>query len=775
MPFRSRRRASTKSRRSIWFVLIWLTAALLVAGVVSGGLYLTYLDHTIREQFEGKRWALPAYVYARPLELFPGAPLSAAQFEQELRLLDYRPATGPLRAGSYTRYGDSRVRVMTRPFTYSDGRAAAKAIELQFDGGTLVSMNGLNGTRTPDLARLDPVVIGRIYPAHHEDRVLVKLSEVPPLLRNGLIAVEDRHFQTHWGIDLRAMARASWANLRQGGVVQGGSTLTQQLVKNYFLSNERTFVRKANEALMAMLLEMHYGKNEILEAYSNEIYLGQDGKRAIHGFGLASEFYFGTDLQYLQPHQVALLIGLVKGPSYYDPRRQPKRALARRNLVIEIMAAQGLLTAEQAARARQRPLDVVARTRGVSSYPAFLDLVRRQLSRDYREEDLRSEGLRVFTTLDPLLQAHGEQAVARRLASLEAQRRFASGTLEGAMVVTDISSGEIQAAVGGRDPQFAGFNRVLDAERQVGSLIKPVVYLAALAQPQKYTLVTPLDDGPLVVPGPGGKQWQPQNYDKQFHGVVPLHAALAHSYNAATVRLGMEVGINRVLETLRSLGIDREIKPYPAMLLGAMSLTPLEVTQMYHTIANGGFYTPLRAIREVVSADGTPLQHYPLQVTPAMDAAPVYLLTAAMQEVVTAGTAQALAARLPDLHVAGKTGTTDDLRDSWFAGFTGDRVAVAWVGRDDNGQAGFTGATGAMSVWADVFAAAGGQPVSMTPPEGVEQVWVDPQGLRAVETCPDAVQWSFLEGSAPTELAPCAQGVEGAVQRSMEWFKGLFQ
>lgn len=761
----------------MWLAMLGVVAVLMVAGAVGGGFYIAYLDHTIRGQFEGKRWSLPAYVYARPLELFPGVRLSAAQLEQELRLLDYRAVNGPLRAGTYTRSGEGRLRLMTRPFTYWDGKEAAEAIELQFDGGTLVSMNGLDGKAAPDLARLDPVVIGRIYPAHHEDRVLLKLAEVPPLLRNGLMAVEDRHFYSHWGIDPRAMARATWANLRQGGVVQGGSTLTQQLVKNFFLSNERTLGRKLNEALMAMLLETHYSKDEILEAYSNEIYLGQDGKRAIHGFGLASEFYFGADLQDLQPHQIALLIGLVKGPSYYDPRRQPKRALARRNLVIDVMAEHGLLTAEQAARARQRPLDVITRTRGVSSYPAFLDLVRRQLSRDYREEDLRSEGLRIFTTLDPLLQASAEQAVARRLTAFEAQRRFAPGTLEGAMVVTSISSGEVQAAVGGRDPQFAGFNRVLDAERQVGSLIKPAVYLTALARPQKYTLITPLDDGPLSVPGPNGRQWQPQNYDKQFHGLVPLHAALAHSYNAATVRLGMDVGLDRVLETLRALGVEREIKPYPAMLLGAMSLTPLEVTQMYHTIANGGFYTPLRAIREVVSADGTPLQRYPLQVTPAVDAAAVYLLTAAMQEVVTSGTARALAERLPGLRVAGKTGTTDDLRDSWFAGFTGDRVAVAWLGRDDNRQAGFTGASGALGVWSDVFAAAGGVPVSMSPPEGVEPVWIEPQqGLRAAEACPGAVQWPFIAGSAPTELAPCAQeNVGDAVQRSVDWFKGLFR
>lgn len=755
-------------------MLIASSFLLIIGAVIGGGFYVAYLDHIIREQFEGKRWALPAYVYARPLELFPGARLSAAELEQELRLLDYRPANGPLHAGTYTRY-DGRIRLMTRPFTYWDGKEPARALEITFDDRYLVAINGLSGGATPDLARLDPVVIGRIYPAHHEDRVLMKLVELPPLLRNGLIAVEDRHFYTHWGIDPRALARALWVNLRKGGVVQGGSTLTQQLVKNFFLNNQRTFTRKLNEAAMAVLLETHYKKDEILEAYGNEIYLGQDGRRAIHGFGLASQFYFGAELKDLQPHQIALLIGLVKGPSYYDPRRQPQRALARRNLMIDIMAERGLLNAQQAARAKQRPLDVIAQPHGVSSFPAFMDFVRRQLSRDYREEDLRSAGLRIFTTLDPLLQTSAEQAVSRRLNMIEKQRRLRAGTLEAAVVVTDVGSGEMLAAVGGRDPRFAGYNRVLDAERQVGSLIKPVIYLTALQRPQHYTLITPLDDGPLTVPGPNGQHWQPQNYDKQFHGNVPLHTALAHSYNAATVRLGMEVGIERVLETLRALGIERDIKPYPAMLLGAMSLTPFEVTQMYQTLANGGFHTPLRAIREVVGVDGTPLQRYPLEITPAVDAASVYLLTAALQEVATIGTAHMLAERLPDLHVAGKTGTTDDLRDSWFAGFTGDRVAVAWVGRDDNGQAGLTGASGALEVWSDLFAKTAAAPLVMTPPEGVEQVWVDSQGLRATESCPEAVQWPFIAGSAPTELAPCAQGVDGAVRRGMDWLRGLFQ
>jgi penicillin-binding protein 1B len=734
--------------------------------------YTLYLDHVIRVKFEGKRWALPAYVYAQPLELYAGARLSAAQLERDLRLLNYLPVAGASRPGSYDRQGDD-LSVTTRPFTFWDGPEQSVSVAVHFNGDQLVSVNSSDGGAV-SLLRLEPEVIGRIYPAHHEDRILVKLSEVPRLLRTGLLAVEDRHFYSHWGLDPRAIARALLADLRHGHIVQGGSTLTQQLVKNFFLDNERTLWRKVNEAVMAVLLERHYTKDDILQTYMNEIYLGQDRERAIHGFGLASQFYFGVPVEKLAPQQIALLIGMVKGPSYYDPRHHPQRALRRRNLVLDLMVQQLLLTAEQAAQAKLQPLGVTALPQSIAYHPAFLDLVQRQLSRDYREEDLRSEGLRIFTTMDPLVQTTAEQVFARRLAALERQRGLPQGSLEGAMVITSVSGGEVLAVVGGREPRYAGFDRALDAERQVGSLIKPAVYLTALSQPQRYTLATMLDDAPLEVDNGNGQVWQPGNYDRLTHGPVPLHTALAQSYNLATVGLGMALGVPKVLDTLKALGIDRHIDPYPAMLLGSMSLTPIEVAQMYQTIAGGGFRTPLRAIRDVVSAQGQPLKRYPLQVAQAADPAAVYLLTTALQEVVSSGTGKGLSRYLPaDMHLAGKTGTTDDLRDSWFAGFSGDRVGVVWVGRDDNEAAGFTGAGGAMQVWGDVFAAVGAQPLNVVPPPGIDWAWIDPKdGLRALAACPGAEKLPFSHGSVPKAAAACAQGLGGAVRRSLNWLRG---
>ena len=768
MPTRRFRRSERPQRRLLSAAVLW--PVLLLFGLAVA--YTLYLDHVIRVKFEGKRWALPAYVYAQPLELYVGLRLSAGQFERELRMLDYQPVVGTQRSGSYERHGDD-VRVTTRPFQFWDNREESMTVDVHFSGDTVATLAAADGTALP-LLRMEPVVIGRIYPAHHEDRILVKLSEVPLLLRQGLLAVEDRHFYSHWGLDPRAIARALWTDLRHGQIVQGGSTLTQQLVKNFFLDNERTLWRKLNEAVMSVLLELHYPKDEILETYMNEIYLGQDRERAIHGFGLASQFYFGTPLEKLAPQQIALLIGMVKGPSYYDPRHHPQRALQRRNLVLDLMVQEQLLSADQARQAKLQPLGVTVQAQSIAVHPAFLDLVQRQLSRDYREEDLRSEGLRIFTTMDPLVQTTAEEVFARRLAALERQRGLQQGSLEGAMVVTSVSGGEVLAVVGGREPRYAGFDRALDAERQVGSLIKPAVYLTALSQPQKYTLASMLNDEPLAISSDGGQVWQPANYDRMTHGPVPLHSALAQSYNLATVGLGMALGVPKVLDTLHALGIERDINPYPAMLLGSMSLTPIEVAQMYQTIAGGGFRTPLRAIRDVVSAQGEPLKRYPLQVVQAADPVAVYLLTTALQEVVASGTGQSLSRYLSaDLHIAGKTGTTDDLRDSWFAGFSGDRVGVVWVGRDDNEAAGFTGAGGAMQVWGDVFAAIGAQPLNIDPPPGVDWEWIDSKdGLRALADCSGAVKLPFSRGSAPTEPAPCAQGLSGAVRRSLDWLKG---
>ncbi|MGB5567978.1 MAG: penicillin-binding protein 1B [Sedimenticolaceae bacterium] len=764
------RKKQTKSRS--WWKL---TLTLLVLFSLMLGGYTVYLGKTVRVNFEGKRWAVPAQVYARPLDLYAGANVSAAQLKAELRFLGYRevnkvsgPAQWAQKAGRFT--------VHTRDFTFWDGSEPRQAVVIDVGRSGIKDIRSLRGNRGVDLFRLEPALVGSIYPAHNEDRILVQRADIPQDLVNGLLAVEDHRFFEHAGVDVRGIARALWANIRAGRAVQGGSTLTQQLVKNFILTPERSLSRKLNEALMALIVESRYGKDEILEAYANEIFLGQEGGRAIHGFGLGAQFYFNRPLSELRLHESALLVGLVKGASYYNPRRHPQRALERRDLVIEQMQAQGFVSPAEAEAAKKQKLGVTADgTTDGQRVPAFVELVRRQLRRDYREEDLTSEGLRIFTTLDPWVQEQAVAALQKRLQRIEKARRIDKDSLQGALVVVSTQNGEVQALVGGRDASFAGFNRALDAIRPIGSLVKPAVYLAALSRPADYTLTTLIEDKAVDMTLPGGQRWQPNNYDRQVHGPVALHEALAHSFNLATVNLGMAVGLKPVIATLKALGVERDIDAFPSLLLGALSLSPLEVAQVYQGIAAGGFNSPLRAIRAVLDAQGQPLQRYPLTVTQAADPAAVFLLNRNLVEVTESGTAAALNRLLPQgLQVAGKTGTTNDLRDSWCAGFSADRVAVAWVGRDDNAPIGLTGSQGAMPVWADLMRNIDNVPLKMTPPQGIEYHWVDGAGRLSRQGCEGAAAFPYIAGSQPTLRSDCIDQ-QGNEQQGLGGFlNGLF-
>jgi len=737
-------------------------SALLFLLALSG--YIYYLDVTIREAFEGRKFALPARVYGRALEVYPGLKLTSEHFAAELQSLSYHQQPDPNEAATY-KYTLKGLEFTTRDFVFGDGAQASQHLRIEFTDGkvSLLQQRGATDIDLP-LLRMEPPIIGGIYPGHNEDRALLRIDQVPKPLIDALISTEDRKFYTHWGIDPRGIARALYKTL-SGQRVEGGSTLTQQLVKNFFLTSERTLKRKATEVLMSMLLELHYSKDEILETYLNEVFLGQDASRAIHGFGLASHFYFDRPLDRLELHEIATLVGMVKGPVVYDPRKRPEQALLRRNTVLQEMVHLNVITQGQYVVERQKSLGVIQRApAGTSPYPAFLQLVQRQLQRDYREEDLRSEGLRIFTTLDPRVQLYAEQALTQRLGQIEKTRKFPANTLEGAVVISSTQTGEVQALVGGREARYAGYNRALDAQRQIGSLAKPIVYLTALEDPGRYTLITPLDDSPLVWRQRGTPDWKPQNYDHQFHENVQLRIALAHSYNVSTARLGIELGVDNILDKLPKFGIERRPPPFASSLLGAFELSPIEVTQLYQTFADGGFRTPLRAIREIVTAEGKPLQRYPLNVDPVAAPAPVYLLTAALQGVVREGTAQSMINWLPaEINVAGKTGTTNDLHDSWFAGYTGDHVAVVWVGRDDNKSSGLTGASGAMTVWGDMMKNIQPDPLEPVVPENIELVNIDPaSGLRYDMACDTTVLMPFIKGSEPTETTACATTTEAA-------------
>jgi len=743
-----------------------------VLGAIAA-LWVVHLDRVVTREFQGRLWSIPARVYAAPLELYVGAPVSADELEQELRGLHYRrgdPAAGP---GIYQRVGNA-FDIQARRVRFIDELRAPERVSIHADNSAVTGMRLANGADLP-VFRLDPPVIGSVFPIHGEDRRVVAPADVPPLLRSGIKLIEDRRFDEHHGVDPLGMLRATWANLRAGRVVQGGSTLTQQLVKNYFLSDEQTFGRKATEAVMAMRIEAHYSKEDILVAYLNEVYLGQDGARAIHGFGLGSEYYFAKPLGELEPAELALLIGLVKGPSLYDPRKHPDRALARRNLVLKEFAGAHLIDAQTAKRALASPLGL--RPPGGTYVPAYIDLVRRHLKRDYAEADLAAAGLSVYTSLDLRAQAAAERALTQDLQRLDARARMRTEHLEGAVIVVEPNSGDVVAVVGGRDVDASGFNRALDARRPIGSLVKPAVYLTAL-ESGRYTAASLIEDAPIELKLADGSVWAPQNFERQVYGQVPLARALAESMNLATVRLGLDLGLPKVAATLQELGLESAPTLNPSLLLGTVEMSPLEVVQVYTTLADGGFRTRLRAVRAVLDEQGRPLKSFKVQVEAVAPPAAVYELDRMLMLVPTHGTARDAAAHLPHgLVIAGKTGTSSDTRDSWFAGFTGSYLSVVWVGYDDNRETGLTGAAGALPVWADTMASL--RPVSFDPvaPETVEERWIGfNDGLETTAACSaDAVEIAVpkdtqLPGNPRCVSTPPKPGVGEKVK---EWFKSI--
>jgi len=531
-----------------------LVAGTALAAVAAG--YVLYLDHLVTSTFEGRRWTLPARVYAQPLELYLGRSLRPEDLIVELKRLGYRQSTDR-HAGTFTRSGNE-IRIHARRFVFDDGPREESQFTIRFAGSVIARID--DAGRPAQLVTLDAPLIGSFFPSHGEDRLILTPEETPVLLTEGLKVVEDRHFDSHAGFDLAGILRAAWVNLRAGDIQQGGSTLTQQLVKSYFLDNRRTVTRKLKELVMAVILDARFEKVDILNAYVNEIFLGQDGGRAVHGFGLGSQFYFNKPISELDESEIALLIAVIRGPSYYNPFTHGERARARRDRVLEQMHTHGLIGDREFKAASKRPLAVSGGSRrGGSYYPAYLDLVRDQLATSYDAEDLSTRGLRIFTTLEPWVQDAAEAAIDTTLTDIERARSLPPGELEGAIVVSRTQTGEVSALVGGRKAGFQGFNRALRARRPVGSTLKPVVYLTAL-ESGAFNLATIVDDAPIVVPDQHTGDWVPTNFDDTPKGPVPLVRALGDSLNLATVRVGLAVGVDRVAARLGEL-LDVRYEP----------------------------------------------------------------------------------------------------------------------------------------------------------------------------------------------------------------------
>lgn len=751
---------------------IYLCFALGVVGIVALYVYAQELAEKYDladTQLGGTLWSSPARVYARPLELYQGASVDLPTLERELGLLNYKKVENPVSEHQYSKHNQSII-YYAPAFAFWDGIQSARKVEVQFSGGKVSQIFNQTTLEPLVFERLEPLRISTIYPlkkggkpasgeaqADVEDRLLVSLAQVPPILLDTLLYNEDRNFYEHKGIDVRGLARAIYTTYIAKTGVQGGSTLTQQFIKNHYLSAEQTIGRKIEEILMSLMLERHATKAQILEAYINEIPLGQDGSRAIHGFGSASEYYFNKKLSELGLHEIALLLALVREPGGSDPHRSQERALQRRNLMLENMYVAGLIAENEKDLAQNLPLDVVAResTRERNRYPAFISLAYQQLYQNYNQSDLTREGLNIFTTIDPQIQEAVQDALSKALVQLEKNNRMKKEYLQAAAVLTDSQTGEIKALVGSRIAGDTGFNRATQIKRQIGSLVKPVIYLAALEYPQLYTLATLIDDSPITY-----NKWKPQNYNKRNHGQVTLEDALVRSLNIPTVRIALNLGIREeVLPILRRLGARENLPAYPSISLGALDMSPVEVAQIYQTFANGGYYKPLSTIREITSKDGRLIDSFSMPTTKAIEATPHFLIVSAMQEIPRRGTAAAMKEKLsPSLNIAGKTGTTDNYRDSWFAGFSGNYSAVVWVGNDQNQPVGLTGGKGAMWVWVDIMNQLKQVPLNLRQPEGIVTKFINPQtGLLAGSGCrgAQARPTYFIEGSQPYRSSPC--------------------
>ena len=749
--------------------ILWIAGLLLLAL----SLWIVSLDYQIRKQFEGRRWTLPAKVYAQPFELYAGQSISVDELQRTLQRLGYTQSAQISRTGHFQRKGN-QIDLVSRPFHFADENRGQHTLSIRFANSHIERMWNSKSEDVP-VFRLDPLLIGSIYPTQGEDRIIVTTQETPALLPTALKIVEDRRFDAHIGVDPIGILRAIWVDVRSGSFDQGASTLTQQLVRSYFLNNRQTISRKLTEAMMAILLEIHFDKADLMNAYVNEINLGQEGGRAIQGFGLASQFYFGKPLAELQLHEIALLVTEVRSPTYYNPRKQPERALARRNLILDLLAEHKVVTNKEAAAAKAKPLGIVNATASHSTYyPAFLDFVRRTLRRDYQEADLTEAGLVVFSTLDPLVQAKAEAALVSELDRLDKNSKRKDIELEGAVVVTAPTNGEVLAIVGGRNVSYSGFNRALDAKRSIGSLAKPVVYLSAI-ESGHYHAASVIEDMPVAVKLAGGTEWVPQNYDKNVYGPVPMVRALAQSLNLATVNLSQDVGLTKIATKFKQLGLSEQPRAVPAIALGAITAAPLEVAQIYNSLANGGFRTPLRAVRAVMDSQGNMLKAFPLEVTQVAEPSAMYQLQRMMIEVMRRGTGASARTQLGDLVVAGKSGTSSDYRDSWFAGFSGSHSVVVWLGYDDNQSTRFSGSTGALPIWTKIMSGINTTSWDQPLPEGLHETQIEfTTGLAVNDQCTDMSVTVAVPNNAEIPWRDDCKSMDSSLgERTAQWLHGI--
>ena len=768
-------------------ILLGISILLVLVAAGMGTYYWISYGRMIDLRLSGHIQQTTAKIYAAPMRIYTGEALTVADMANHLQRAGYSELDVAGTPGRYILHGNE---IEIRPSRESIFGAKNRLV-VDFSGTDIQKIRTMDNGAAVDSAEVEPELLTSLFDNSREKRRAIRYNDIPTVLRDAVLSVEDRRFFEHPGFDPVRILGAAWADLRRGARVQGGSTISMQVARSFFFSTDRTWRRKVAETVVALELEHRYNKQHIFELYANEIYLGNRGSFAIHGFGEASLAYFNKDLREVTLPEAAFLAGIIHAPNRYSTsERRPERAVEARDRALLAMTENGVITPEQALEAKKTPLQIVGGGLEGSTAPYFVDMVKDHLLDRFSESELLSQSFRVYTTLDPELQRAASDAIEAGVKNIDNQlaKRYARWRKEGqpapqaqvAMVVLDPHSGEIKALIGGRDYGESQLNHLL-ARRQPGSAFKPFVYAAAFegavdGVPPIVTPATTVMDEPTTFDFEG-KEYTPNNYGEKFHGQVTVRDALTYSLNVATVKVAELVGFTRVTDMAHQFGLDPYIQPTPSVALGAYDMTPLEVAAGYTIFANEGVRTEPMFIRNVVNSQGESLEQIAIRSRRALDPRVAYLVTSMLEDVIDHGTGAIVRTRGFDVPAAGKTGTS---RDGWFAGYTSNLLAIVWVGFDDNRDLGLSGASAPAPIWADFMKSAVAlpayrnvQPFAM--PEGVTKVTIDPESLAlATPECPVTREEVYIHGTEPTEFCPLHGGHMTSDTAPGSWLSHVF-
>ena len=763
---RTRRRYS-RLRFKFTFALLTVVSLLLFYLAAVFIIHYFQFSRQIAERLQGERLERPSWVYARPFELRQDQRLPESELIEILNALRYQETRSSVEQQGTFYEAENEIRIHLR---HVGDDESPHIIGVGFNQEWVRAIREFPDRTPLTRVEFEPVPVTTLFGEERAKQRWVPLEGVPEILVQAVLATEDRRFFEHTGLDPIGIVRAAWLDIRAGEIQQGGSTLSQQLVKNYFLTPERTIRRKLLEAFLAVILESRASKEEILELYLNDVYLGQRGSFGISGVGQAANVYFAKDVKNLGLEEAALLAALIRGPNAASPFRHPEEAKARRDVVLRQMARHGFIHPREAESAAARPLRIERGTVDIGEAPYFVDVLRQELFDRYPPESTSNQNLIVRSTMDRYLQNAAQRAVAEGLKEIE--DKLAGNNkpcnVQAALIAIQPSSGDVLALIGGRSYGKSQFNRATEARRQPGSAFKPFVYLAAFERSyevartggpatQLFSPASIVRDEPTTIRYQG-RTWEPSNYDRRFAGDVTYRYALSRSLNVATAKVGQEVGYDRVVRLWDAIGTHSDLQPYPSVVLGAFEMTPLDLVTAYTVIANHGVRVDPRFFVSVLDDRGRTLDSVETARHAVAHPESAFIVTDMMKSVIEQGTAREIRARGFNAMAAGKTGTTNDTRDAWFVGFTPDVLAVVWVGYDDNRPLGLTGSQAALPIWTRFMKAAvsGRESSGFEAPAGVTFARIDTDtGLLARPSCPRVRTEIFITGTEPRAL--CTQ------------------